>query len=107
MGGENTVKAASTDEVGNSGSRSDEASVTVARRPSQGGLGAVIAAGAQQARENREAAAAAQQQISPPSTGDGGLGQGSAHTALVGLGAVGIAFAAGVGLGLSRKTRHR
>ncbi len=36
------------------------------------GLGAVIAGGAQQARENRETAAA-QQQISPPSTGDAGL----------------------------------
>lgn len=43
-----------------------------------GGLGPVIAAGAQQARENREAraVAAVQQQpavISPPNTGDAGL----------------------------------
>ncbi len=38
-----------------------------------GGLGAVIAAGARTARENRAAAAAVQQQISPPSTGDAGL----------------------------------
>ncbi len=83
---ENTVEADATDEVGNSGTRSDNASVTVAIatptlvptatvRPSLGGgLGAVIAGGAQQARENREAAAAAAQQaVSPPSTGDAGL----------------------------------
>ena len=78
---ENTVEADATDEVGNSGTREDDASVAVAiaeptptatARPSLGGaLGAVVVGGAQQARENR--AAAAQQSISPPSTGDAGL----------------------------------
>ncbi len=66
-----------------------------------GGLGSVIAGGAQQAQENR-AAAAGQQQISPPSTGDAGLAPKSKNLFLI-AGVIGLVLVGASGLMASHR----